>query len=194
MARSVAALAVFFFVGSLAQLAYLQWHLTRESPNILTEIEPELLPPGQVEIAALLESDVVARRYRLASMQMMGQLWIRYLGFVTGMIMAIIGAVFVLGKLREEDTRVQAEASPFKMSIATASPGIILALVGAGLMMATVLTKQRSTVEDAAIYLLRLPPSDASNGTELADQLDAIRARRAGESTAGIKSDDLREE
>lgn len=176
MVRVVIGLALFFFLVSLLQLAYLQWHLQDEPPNILTTLDGEAVDASDAGLAAWLESDLITRRYRMTSALMMAQLWIRYLGFVTGMIMAFIGAVFILGKLREPPSEVKAESAAVRVSIATASPGILLAVVGSALMLATILTKQESEVRDAAIYLPGRPAA-ARSGTEMGDRLEEIRSR-----------------
>lgn len=177
MVRVVIGMALFFFLVSLVQLAYLQWHLQNEPPNILTTLGSEAIDAPDVSLAAWLESDLITRRYRMTSALMMAQLWIRYLGFVTGMIMAFIGAVFILGKLREAPSTLKAESAAVRVSIATASPGLLLAVVGSALMLATVLTKQESWVMDAAIYMPGRPATAARSGTEMGERLEEIRSR-----------------
>jgi hypothetical protein len=79
--------------------------------------------------------------------------WALYLGFVTGMILSLMGAVFVLAKLRETETEVSAQAAGARYAIKSASPGIIMAVLGVVLMMTTILTNHRIDVLDAATYL-----------------------------------------
>lgn len=161
MVRVLVGLTLFFFAASLGQLAFLQYHIQKQPESALAawlndtqrKENSGAAQSAETEIAARLESDVIARRYQMAATLLMGQLWIRYLGFVTGMILAIIGAVFILGKLREPTSEVQAESSGLSVAIKTASPGIILVVVGSGLMLATILTKQESWVTDAAVYM-----------------------------------------
>ena len=46
------------------------------------------------------------------------------------MILAIVGAAFILGKLREDRTeRAKQESEALKISLATTSPGIVLAVL-----------------------------------------------------------------
>jgi hypothetical protein len=72
-----------------------------------------------------MESFLVTQRYHQAAAQLMAGLWTRYLGFITGMILALVGASFVLGKLREPAQKIDGKFPMIDFSIRTASPGII---------------------------------------------------------------------
>jgi len=82
----------------------------------------------------------------------MARIWVRYLGFITGMILSFIGAIFVLGKLREPKTEMSVSGS-VKTHIATQSPGIILVLLGSIIMLTTILSHHQISVVDAPIYI-----------------------------------------
>lgn len=170
--RMVVGLTLFFFVASVGQLAYLYWHLNQEPPSALaTWAENSAEQHPELELAVLLESDLVMRRYRMAATLMMAQLWIRYLGFVTGMIMSAIGCTFVLGKLREPRSTVGAESAAVRLTVTTTSPGLLLAALGSILMLATILTKQETWVSDTAVYLPGTTRGEARTGTEIGDSL-----------------------
>src|SRR5690349_8255408 len=49
----------------------------------------------------ILEADAMDKRYRQASALLMSRIWTRHLAFLTGMVLAFIGAIFILGKLSE---------------------------------------------------------------------------------------------
>lgn len=83
----------------------------------------------------------------------MSRVWARYLGFVTGMILALVGAVFVLGKLREEATEVQTGTSGAMLSLRSASPGLIMAILGVALMATTIVTHHSMEWADSSVYL-----------------------------------------
>lgn len=185
MVRVVAGLILFFFIASLLQIGYLHWHLQDEPPNVLTTVDSERSGAIEVSVAAWLESDLIQRRYRMTSTLMMAQLWIRYLGFVTGMIMAVIGAVFILGKLREAPSEMTAESAALRISIATASPGILLAVVGSALMLATIVTKQESWVMDAAIYMPGRSSTAVRSGTGMDERLREYQDGIAGAAEGG---------
>jgi len=108
----------------------------------------------------VLESHVLQQRYHQANVLLMARIWIRYLGFVTGMMLALIGAVFILGKLREPTTTLTVSgesADPaipgnFKAQLLTQSPGIVLVTLGTALMLITILVHHPILVNDAPVY------------------------------------------
>lgn len=175
LVRILVGLTIFFFVITLGQLVYLHRHLQNEPAGALDSFEA-LTASGQIaelDASVVLETDIIRRRYRMASTLMMAQVWIRYMGFVTGMIMAIIGSAFVLAKFREPPAEFSAEGSVAKVSIMTASPGILLALFGSILMLATILTKQETSVRDVATYVAGPARSENRSGEEIGDSIRA---------------------
>jgi uncharacterized membrane protein len=162
--RFVTVLAAFFFFASFVQLYYLHREITtapsfglsaqaRDIPLTGSETPNQRLAIFRFRTASELEVQLVARRYRHASVLLLGRVWALYLGFVTGMILSLMGAVFVLAKLRETETEVSAQAAGARYAIKSASPGIIMAVLGVVLMMTTILTNHRIDVLDAATYL-----------------------------------------
>ncbi len=101
----------------------------------------------------LLERDALNQRYNHSKTIILARMWTRYLGFLTGMILAIVGAVFVLGKLRESEAQLGAEAVQVKLSITSASPGLILSTLGTILILTTLIVKTDVSVGDGSIYL-----------------------------------------
>jgi hypothetical protein len=109
---TIAALAVFFLLTTLLQLRELQNRIG-DSPRI--DLEAALAPLavdaaslsnsdrllyGQWRTLAELERNALERRYHQANVLLMARTWTRYLGFLTGMIMAFVGAAFILGRFR----------------------------------------------------------------------------------------------
>ena len=88
--------------------------------------------------SALLEADALKRRYHQANSTMLARVWTRQLGFLTGMLLSLIGAAFILGKLRYEGTHLETEIEGTKGTLKSSSPGIILAVLGTGLMALTI--------------------------------------------------------
>jgi hypothetical protein len=86
-------------------------------------------------------------------------MWTRLMGFTTGMVLAIVGAVFILGKLREQQTELKNETEALKVSLTTSSPGIVLAVLGSFLMSTTLLTKFDIDVRDLPVYVAPHAPS-----------------------------------
>jgi hypothetical protein len=99
----------------------------------------EALKLHQAEAAISMERELIARRYSQQHTAILARLWTRLMGFLTGMALAIVGASFVLGRLREPASSVSGKGSGVDISIKSASPGVILAVVGA-LMMALTIT------------------------------------------------------
>lgn len=161
----VIGLTAFFFLVTLAQLTYLHYELSQPRPSGIPAMANALLgrptapaaagaiPPSQLALAAELESEATTQRYEMANAILMAHLWIRYLGFMTGMIMAVLGSVFILGKLSETTpSRLQADTRALKVSLTSASPGVVLAVLGCILMITTVVAQQETRVVDQPLY------------------------------------------
>lgn len=117
----------------------------------------------QWKSAVLLEQHTINRRYHQANVAMLVRASVKYLGFLTGMLMSLVGAVFVLGRLTEASSQLAAEGLFGKLTIATVSPGLILAVLGTILMLTTVLVNPPTDVTDGNVYL-QPPAADASRG------------------------------
>ncbi len=156
---------LFFLVGSYIQLNNLNNRIKEGHPKI--ELDPALasldkLPPDAADntklnfamwkTLATLEKSAMERRYYHAGVMIMARVWTRYLGFVTGMILALVGATFILGKMKETESRMVTSSELWKASVTTASPGIILALLGSILILTTMLTTYEIRVDDEKIF------------------------------------------
>ena len=141
---------VFFLVVTLLQLRSLQQRI--DTPPVLdltSALAPldegavstgDRLMVAQWRTLALLEESVLERRYHQANLLLMSRAWTRYLGFVTGMIFALVGAAFVMGKLQERESALALKNAAVEANITTTSPGLVLCLLGTVLMLATLLT------------------------------------------------------
>ena len=105
------------------------------------------------KVLVRLETYTIARRYHQANAALIVRAWIKYLGFLTGMLLAIVGAVFILGRLTEASAKVGAEGLFGKFTMDTVSPGLVLALLGTVLMITTVLINPPTGVTDAPVYV-----------------------------------------
>jgi hypothetical protein len=161
MVWMVVGLTVFFFAATLAQLAYLNVSIQRQpslDPRIVdVVVESEL--PREFQVLALLDASTLDRRYHQNNVQLMSRVWARYLGFITGMILSLVGAVFVLGKLREDGTQLQAAANSLMVNIRSASPGLIMAVLGVALMITTIVTHHTMEWADSSVYLRMAYPT-----------------------------------
>jgi hypothetical protein len=162
MTRMVIGLTLFFFVASLLQLLYLNWNISRGpsldpkfADAILTfpsEPSEQWLTAFRYQAAVMLELQALEQRYHQTNMALMSRVWLRYLGFVTGMILALLGAVFILGKLEAPSSVIEGQAGDIKYQLRSASPGIILASLGMVLMITTIVTHQRIELEIRPLY------------------------------------------
>lgn len=105
------------------------------------------------KVLALLEADALQRRYHQANATMLGRVWTRQLGFITGMLLALVGAAFILGRLREDVTRISAEGKGLKGALESSSPGIILATLGTLLIIMTIWIPFGVETRDVNTYL-----------------------------------------
>lgn len=171
--RMLIGLTVFFFAVSLGQLTYLHWRV-EQAPSVDLDAPFALLTKAaagggsdgvnaaSAMILATLESNALARRYHQASVVLMARVWTSYLGFVTGMMLALVGAAFTLGRVQETATSIEAKAGEMGGSLRTAAPGIVLVTVGVALMIATLFVHYDITVADSAVYTRSLQKLDGA--------------------------------
>ena len=101
-----------------------------------------------------MEEESLQKRYYQGGLLLLSRIFIKYLGFLTGMILAIVGAVFIIGKLSEDSSKIEGSAGEkIKLSIISSSPGIIFATLGTILMVSTILQHNDITVQDSPLYL-----------------------------------------
>jgi hypothetical protein len=105
----------------------------------------------QQAISGLMEGYIVSSRYHQAKMLTMVNVWTQYLGFLTGMILAFIGSIFILGKIKEDVSTIDMK-EVVKFTVTSSSPGIILAFFGTLLMILTINVKHELNIKDSAIY------------------------------------------
>lgn len=165
MTWMVVGLTLFFFVASFCQLYYLHTKiedgpkLTLNKANELSEDriekgDPEyLLQIIQWKTLAALDEHTLNQRYHQANVLLMARIWTRYLCFVTGMILCLVGASFILGKMEEAKTVLGGKNQFVDFSIKTSSPGLVLAVLGTILMMTSVLVHNEIRVTDGPAYL-----------------------------------------
>jgi hypothetical protein len=203
MVSMLVTLTAFFFVASFIQLYYLQTRI-EQAPQLdlkpalstLDAFEKEIKSGTAADVAAndsrlsyvrwktlsLLEANALERRYHQAGVLLISRIWTRYLGFCTGTILALVGAAFILGKLREGSSNVGLEGGLWKASITSASPGLVLAVLGTALMIATLATNFEMNVNDGAVYLYRPASSNQQAPQQLIND-DSTRKPPAQQQT-----------
>ena len=162
MMVAIAAMAVFFFVTSLVVL-YSLYREVRVAPQDLSPLlasSERSISDGRAtedhlrwKTLVLLEQDVIRHRYQQVNSTLLLRAWTRYLGFLTGIILALVGAIFILGKLQEGTTTLTAQGQGIQGSLATNSPGIVLATLGTVLMGITLVVPFQFDTRDVAVYL-----------------------------------------
>jgi hypothetical protein len=138
MVVSITLMAAFFFIASLWQLqefrADTHARLAQVSAGEKAWQSDSERDYMQWRVLVELETNVVARRYEQLRTTMLLRAWTRYVGFLTGMILALVGAVFVLGKLgsgeRQGATDISAEGGGLSGKVTTPYPGVALAFLG----------------------------------------------------------------
>lgn len=165
MIAMLGGLTLFFFVATLVQVVRLNERIETtprlDASTLLaattcgsTRSDAACEAERRLFVAVALEAHTIALRHHEASVLLMAALWSRYVGFVTGMILALVGAAFILGKLSDTGTNVSVigDGAAARLALATASPGIVMVIAGVVLMTLTITTLQQFGTRDAAIY------------------------------------------
>lgn len=169
MTHFVVTMAVAFFLFS----GFHVYEVTRyiqegERQSIRTVVQAEISRPLATPLTAtdlnnnaliLLEADTLDKRYHQAGGMLMSRIWSRQLTFITGMVLAFVGAVFILGKLSESSSHISGETAQVKLAITSASPGLILSFFGTSLIIASLFVASNLDVADGAAYINRLQPA-----------------------------------
>lgn len=164
LALLIAGMAVFFLWATKSQLDALQTQIYT-APRVRVDSmfaavavetagwdRADRMAYTQWRTLAELEARALDRRYHQVNVLLMARTWTRYLGFVTGMIMALMGAGFILGKFRETSTAVQVKSSPVSAALSTTSPGLFLATLGTALMITTIVVHNDIETRDVPMY------------------------------------------
>lgn len=101
-----------------------------------------------------LEQESLYRRYNQGGQLLMSRIYIKYLGFFIGLILAIVGAVFIIAKIKEDATTIEGTAQEkIKFRIVSSSPGVIFGFLGTILMSITILKHNDILIKDSPLYL-----------------------------------------
>jgi hypothetical protein len=163
MSTVVLGLTIVFVVLSTFQLGRLQRYIQQEPtltleslglmPNKASADDATAFSYAQFRTLTALELHVIQRRHHQANLLVMSRTWTRYMGFLTGMILALIGATFVLGKLQEAETKTEGSVGVTKFAIQSSSPGLVLAVLGTLLMSITLFSNVSLQGSDQSVYL-----------------------------------------
>ncbi len=158
--------AAFFLFSGIHVYEVTQFIKAAEVPAVHDQIQAEIdkSSPKQgvtgqevvTHAMLLLEADTVDKRYHQAGGLLMSRIWSRQLAFITGMVMAFVGAAFILGKLSEDLTQISGQGSEWKVAITSASPGIILSFFGTVIIVSSLFGSAKLDVNDGAVYVQAL--------------------------------------
>jgi hypothetical protein len=156
-------LTLFACVSNVVQVYQVEKHIETNHEIDLKELAPstlgatatasEKLSYARWRALVAMEVNAVESRYHQANMILMTRVYIVFLGFTTGMVLAMVGATFILAKLRESESTLEAGTTSWKMAFTSASPGLVLALFGTTLMLATIWARTEISVRDKSVYL-----------------------------------------
>lgn len=160
---AIGLMAIFFFVSSMIQLGRLNETIAHKPSTSISKAlaayeaaSPDKATEGEHlrwKTLALLEEQTLDRRYAQVNSTLMLRAWTRHLGFLTGMILAFVGAIFILAKLSESQTQLSLESAGAKGALATSSPGLVLAVLGTALMIVTLTANFEFSTRDLPVYL-----------------------------------------
>lgn len=132
---------------------------------------------------AKMEEYSINRRYNQAGEILVSGIYTKYLGFFTGMILSIVGAVFIISKLKEDTSNLEGSVKEqIQFKLVSSSPGIIFGVLGTILMITTILKTVESKVTDAPLFLnyqntlqLENPQQEAFDDLEKHNTRDSTR-------------------
>lgn len=182
----ILAMTIFFFSATIYQLFDLNRQI-EDAPRLqIDQVYQDSTLVNQTRKQwnnlVSLETHVLQQRYHQANVLLMARIWVRYMGFITGMILAIIGAIFILGKLREPKSELSFKGN-VQAQLVTQSPGIVLVVLGSVIMLTTIVNHPQISVVDSAIYIPQtfdIPVSSSdplhlnlgeSNGEEIFEEI-----------------------
>ncbi len=125
-----------------------------------------------------MEEYSINRRYDQGGVLLMSRIYIKYLGFFTGMILAIVGSVFIISKLKEEVTEFEGSVQEqTKFRLVSSSPGIIFGLLGTTLMMTTILTQSEIQVKEMPMYLNTFNIAETQKSTKANEKINQAKPK-----------------
>jgi hypothetical protein len=190
----VVAMAVAFFIFSGIHLYQVTTFIeTEHGQDIRGLIESEIAKVKEDNLSSddvsqysllLLEADTLDKRYHQASALLISRIWSRQLAFITGMVMAFLGAVFILGKLSESASNISGGGTEWKVAITSASPGIILSFLGTILLVSSLYVRASLDVADGPAYVDTMRRRVSPTANAIAGPLDLNELQKLGHQEA----------
>ncbi len=163
--------SIFFVVGSSIHIIVLNNKIFDfEEISINEKLSNyEMQSPIDSEITkwltrAILEEHIVNKRYHQASILLMSRMWLQYLSFLIGLIMVMVGSIFILGRISMAESTFESETKRWgKLLLRSTSPGLFLVLWGTILIVISIVFHHNISVEDVGTYI----KSQNSNNTNI---------------------------
>jgi hypothetical protein len=161
MSGIIIATAIFFASAAVWKIGSIENRINREikepqeisfSGTVKAQSFGQQITLARTQAAYSLEREALARRYNQAEIAFSLRLWTRFMGFVTGMILALVGAAFVLGKLETSINELGGNATGISFSLRSASPGVVLAVLGTVLMGISIVVPATAVTSEKAVY------------------------------------------
>lgn len=153
---------IFFIVVSMIQLQEINSRIEEGQSLAVKEMLDKATTSDQYSedyrqflTLAALEEESLNERYRQGHYSLVSRSFKQFLGFFTGIIMVIVGSVFVLLKLKDNMDLGAQQGESWKFSLITSSPGIAFGVVGAVLIGLASLSNDKIVVRDSGLYLTR---------------------------------------
>lgn len=131
--------------------------------------------------AYLLEFTVLERRYHMNNVALLSRTWIKYLGFLTGMLMVFVGAVYIIGKFQEELSTMSLKQGNRSATLSSTSPGLFVSAFGTAVILASIFATTPISSQDRPL-LNWLPHAQVGLGAA-AEGPDDARAAQQGSVT-----------
>ena len=104
---------------------------------------------------ALLEEESLTERYNQGHYSLVSRTFRQFLGFFTGIIMIIVGSLFILLKLKEKVDMSAFKGEIWKATLATSSPGVAFGVLGTLLIGIASINEDKINVRDSGLYLTK---------------------------------------
>lgn len=179
MAGAVVMIAIFFAIMTFLEFQNFEKSMSKFHAELPTSVWPntsatasfrEQMQRSVAQASFELERDLIARRYEQTGLAISARMWTRFMGFTTGMLMALLGSAFVLGRLEDSGAELAGEGASagqkVSLTFKSASPGLILAALGSALMALSIIVPTKAETEDRPTYF-GLPPGESLNATPI---------------------------
>jgi hypothetical protein len=158
--RFLAVSALVFAILTVAQLGWLQWHIMgMATSDGRSDVRSAMAAAGGYY---LLEYTTIERRYEQSNALLLSRTWIKYLGFLTGMLMVFVGSTYVIGRFVEHEAKIEFGRGDMKGALTASSPGIIVSVLGTIVIVVSIYVNHAVETFDGAIYLARAAPPQAA--------------------------------